>query len=136
MESALETHTNVYALAGKYQIGNLKTLAHQKYIDALSVEGLTTAFTDHLRIVLNEAPGGDRKVRNSALAFLGENYRELAKDREFVSLFKEDNNFAVEVLQAIASIPLVLLTKPCPNDAETCGQGEHFVRTRSENDMK
>jgi hypothetical protein len=123
-------------LAGKYEIVNLKTLAHQKYVDALSVEGLTKAFTDHLHLVLNEAPGGDRRLRNSALKFVGERYRELAKDEEFVNLFREDTNFAVEVFQTIASIPLVLLAKPCPRDADRCGQGLRFVRTRSQTEIE
>jgi hypothetical protein len=134
-ESALSVHTNVYALAGKYGVANLKTLAHQKYIDALSVEGLTKSFTEHLHLLLNEAPGGDRQLRDSALKFVGENYRDFAKDNEFLNLIRGDSIFAAEVLQAIASVPIVPFAKPCPSQVGPCSQSTKYVRTRSEHDI-
>jgi len=83
----------------------------------------TEAFTDHLRVLLKQAPGDDRQLLDSALKFVSENYRKLAEDDEFIGLFREDSTFAVEVLQAIASLPPVLFIKPCPD----CSKGKEYV---------
>lgn len=132
-KSDLVVHAEVYALAGKYDISELKRLAASKYLETLPPKYSDSAFVDSLRVVLEEIPDSDLSLRGHALQFVGKHYRQLVEDTISLAVFKENKDFAVDILQAIAHAPVWsgMEHPSCPN----CELDED-VRTRSKKERR
>jgi hypothetical protein len=83
---ALLTNTKVYVMAGKYDVPALKEHAVKKFTLALPQEGMTASFVSSLKLMYEETPDSDKRLRSAALKFVGENYKELVNNAEFEGL--------------------------------------------------
>jgi hypothetical protein len=99
----LIVHTRVYISAEKWDIPALKNLAAKKFEDALLLEGETSSFAESLRLMFEETPENDRLLKDVALKFAGNNYKELISMGEFKAMCKKNGEVAIEVLTAVAT---------------------------------
>jgi speckle-type POZ protein len=108
-------HAKVYALADKYDIGPLKTVAGTKFKAAAELLAETPHFLQAIRLVYETTPSEDRGLRDITVEVSKECFSHLLKDPEFDDLLQEKGHFGRDLLHAIA--PAYVLREPA---AEAC----------------
>ncbi|RDL40932.1 uncharacterized protein BP5553_00911 [Venustampulla echinocandica] len=112
----LSAHAKLYVMADKCDIPALKSLSSQKYKAALPREGLGNSFILSLKVGFEEIPDSERLLKDKAIEFEGQNYKELLERGEFVNLCEENGQIAMEFLRATVAVAAKnLFPSKCPD---------------------
>lgn len=98
-KSELNVHAQMYALADKYGIHDLKDLAREKFAEAASNDWDANDFPIAVQTVYASTPECDYGLRNVVVATLTQ-HRELFEKSEVEALVKEVNGLAFGLLKA------------------------------------
>lgn len=96
--SQLLLHSQMYALADKYQVDGLKDLAREKFMCCCVVFWDTNDFPLAARHVFDSTPGSDRDMRSLIAATLSD-HLELLNNSDIAALLDEPNGLAVDMLR-------------------------------------
>ncbi|KAF8853772.1 hypothetical protein BDZ45DRAFT_677423 [Acephala macrosclerotiorum] len=130
---SLITSTGVCISADKWDIPALKTLAAQKYKEALPIQGLSDKFVTTLETMYTSLPESDTELKKVALGHIGAQYRLLVKRPDFLKLGRKHSEIAVAALEAVAAVPeksaTVSCSEPCcksPSSSNNGGGGGYM----------
>jgi hypothetical protein len=93
-------NARVYAIAELYNIPGLKTLATEKYGEAIKENWNGTSFVASLKLIYDTTPESDRLLKDIALNTAGKNAQALCDRGEFVALCKEYGEISYHVLKS------------------------------------
>jgi hypothetical protein len=98
-ESELSIHAQMYALAEKYGIHDLKDLARDKFEEAASKQWNGSGFPLAVQIVYTSTPESDHGLRDVVVDTLGR-HRQLLEKAEVEALVMEINGLAFGLLKS------------------------------------
>ncbi|KAF1810899.1 hypothetical protein P152DRAFT_460190 [Eremomyces bilateralis CBS 781.70] len=104
-EPHLMAHARVYALADKYHIAGLKTLAGAKFACQVQTHWAGEEFADSLVEVYENSLETDRGLRDVCLQVFRE-HREIAERREIQEAVKGTPELAWELLRTTLGLPI------------------------------
>ncbi|MCJ1387913.1 hypothetical protein MMC18_000756 [Xylographa bjoerkii] len=100
-EGPLLINARVYAIADKYDISTLKTVAVQKTTKFLKMSWDEENFIAAFGLVWNATPIQDRSLRELYLPFILRYSHSLYKNEAFLELLRVNGDLAVDVLVAL-----------------------------------
>jgi hypothetical protein len=98
-EMQLNIHAQMYALADKYGIHDLKNLAREKFAETVLNDWNNSGFPLAVQTVYSSTPNNDHGLRDVVVATLNE-HRELMDKTEVEALVKEVNGLAFGLLKS------------------------------------
>ncbi|KAF4555895.1 Hypothetical protein D9617_2g058600 [Elsinoe fawcettii] len=104
-ESHLLAHTRVYALAEKYQISALKSLAQSKFEVAMACFYDSPEFADAVEEVYTSTIDTDRGLRNIVIQAF-RNHPQLANTQDVYSVIKNTPSLAFELWKTERGLPV------------------------------
>ncbi|KAF2221859.1 hypothetical protein BDZ85DRAFT_274762 [Elsinoe ampelina] len=104
-ESHLLAHTRVYALAEKYQIPALKSLAQAKFEVAMACFYDSPEFADAVEEVYNSTIDSDRGLRNVVIQAF-RTHPQLANTQDVYSVIKSTPSLAFELWKTERGLPM------------------------------
>jgi len=125
----LLTHTGVYLIAEEKDIPALKQLAKRNYEDALPHGWNSEEFCTSLKLIYDGTPETDRLLWDCAIKYAGSRAKQLLDRREFVSLWKENGEFGLEVFKAFLSLNSAMKNVECLRPEGCPNQGVLHARS-------
>jgi hypothetical protein len=101
----LLTHAKVYAIAEKYCISGLKSLARQKFTTQASVHFTTTEFADAMQEVYESTVDSDRGLRDVIIQAF-RSHPELAQREDIEDVVRETPGLAWELFRVGWGLPI------------------------------
>lgn len=101
----LMTHTKVYAIAEKYGITGLKTLARSKFASQLKVHRDSSELPEALQEVYETTVDSDRGLRDIVIQTF-RTYPELARRKDVEAIVKDTPNLAWELFRVGWGMPV------------------------------
>jgi speckle-type POZ protein len=99
---SLMVNVQVYAIAGKYGIGDLMLHATNKFDRLVASRRVDETFCAAIREVYSSTPAADRGLRDLVTQTAFANIAYLVEIPEFVSVLEEFGEFAIELLRMTA----------------------------------
>jgi hypothetical protein len=96
----LRTHAQMYALADKYGISDLKELARDKFADAVDRNCYESEFSLAIRTVYASTPDDDMGLRDVVVETIRE-HRELLSKADVEEVVKENTELAFALLKSV-----------------------------------
>ena len=101
MESSLVVNANVYAIAEKYDVRALKSLAEQKFAEALETQWNSDSLPVAVEIVYTTTPSSDRGLRDCITRLIERHRNDLLKKKGFLQAVGANGDFAIDVVKAV-----------------------------------
>lgn len=128
--SQANTNVQVYALAEKYEVPDLKKLAQDRIEQALMLahKSLGTSIEEEILseipFIYNTTPDSDRGLRNPVLEYVQKNWVRLSESRELKNVFVEAPMFGIELVTA--------MNQPCmyKGTCRRCGATDKWTAQR------
>ena len=102
---SLVINAQVYIIADKYDVQELKEQAAAKYKEVLPRSWNSSAFTDSARMIYENTPETDRTLRNVIVQGASENAKKLLDRGEFIDLLKSHGALAADILKRVLLMP-------------------------------
>jgi hypothetical protein len=99
-DTALLINTQVFIIADKYDIQDLKQLAREKYEDVVPHTWDSSSFVASLKLIYEETLESDRLLKDVAVNMAGQHMKKLVDREEFVDLCKNNGVIAFDVMMA------------------------------------
>lgn len=96
-------NASMYALADRYDIGNLKTLAKEKFSDLVRGHALDTTFFGAVYVTYNSTLPSDRGLRDCIAPKMRKHWIELRANDIFMDVVKSNGDIAIDMVDTWAA---------------------------------
>ncbi len=96
-------NASMYALADRYDIEHLKTLAKEKFLDLVNRHAIDDTFTGAVYVVYNSTLPSDRGLRDCIAPKMRKNWVALRKNDTFMDVVKSNGDIAIDMVDTWAA---------------------------------
>lgn len=97
-------HAQVYAVAEKYELENLKSLVHKNMFDIIQSGGDKPDLIETIREIINKTPESDTKARTLMVNICVDRLAQLSLQPEFITLLEESGKLGAAVIATQKSL--------------------------------